>query len=130
MWDAFVADERPVLLIDEIDKADIEFPNDLLQELDRMEFFVYAVSYTHLDVYKRQGLNDALMYNRRLWTIFIDTVNSDANKLPKQVRDNLTRLGVFIMAETFSMMTKPKPNHLKSMIKVNRSIAAGLRGNV
>ena len=41
LWDAFVADERPVLLIDEIDKADIEFPNDLLQELDRMEFFVY-----------------------------------------------------------------------------------------
>ena len=41
LWDAFVADECPVLLIDEIDKADIEFPNDLLQELDRMEFFVY-----------------------------------------------------------------------------------------
>src|SRR6267142_6654405 len=41
MWDAFVADDRPVLLIDEIDKADIEFPNDLLLELDRMEFFVY-----------------------------------------------------------------------------------------
>src|ERR1700743_463007 len=40
-WDAFVAAERPVLLIDEIDKADIEFPNDLLQELARMEFFVY-----------------------------------------------------------------------------------------
>ena len=41
LWDAFVADERPVLLIDEIDKADIEFPNDLLRELDRMEFYVY-----------------------------------------------------------------------------------------
>jgi MoxR-like ATPase len=41
LWDAFVSDTRPVLLIDEIDKADIEFPNDLLQELDRMEFFVY-----------------------------------------------------------------------------------------
>jgi MoxR-like ATPase len=41
LWDAFVADERPVLLIDEIDKADIEFPNDLLLELDRMEFYVY-----------------------------------------------------------------------------------------
>jgi MoxR-like ATPase len=41
MWDAFTAAERPVLLIDEIDKADIEFPNDLLLELDRMEFYVY-----------------------------------------------------------------------------------------
>src|SRR6202049_1740329 len=46
LWDAFVADERPVLLIDEIDKADIEFPNDLLLELDRMEFFVYETSET------------------------------------------------------------------------------------
>jgi MoxR-like ATPase len=41
LWEAFEADVQPVLLIDEIDKADIEFPNDLLQELDRMEFFVY-----------------------------------------------------------------------------------------
>ncbi len=41
IWDAFASDEQPVLLIDEIDKADIEFPNDLLRELDRMEFFVY-----------------------------------------------------------------------------------------
>ncbi len=41
VWEAFESEQRPVLLIDEIDKADIEFPNDLLQELDRMEFFVY-----------------------------------------------------------------------------------------
>jgi MoxR-like ATPase len=41
LWDAFTADDKPVLLIDEIDKADIEFPNDLLLELDRMEFHVY-----------------------------------------------------------------------------------------
>ncbi len=41
LWDAFTHAERPVLLIDEIDKADIEFPNDLLLELDRMEFYVY-----------------------------------------------------------------------------------------
>jgi MoxR-like ATPase len=46
LWDAFTRDERPVLLIDEIDKADIEFPNDLLQELDRMEFFVYETGET------------------------------------------------------------------------------------
>ena len=46
LWDAFVSAERPVLLIDEIDKADIEFPNDLLQELDRMEFYVYETNET------------------------------------------------------------------------------------
>jgi MoxR-like ATPase len=46
LWDAFEADTAPVLLIDEIDKADIEFPNDLLLELDRMEFFVYETGET------------------------------------------------------------------------------------
>jgi MoxR-like ATPase len=46
LWDAFTAPQRPILLIDEIDKADIEFPNDLLQELDRMEFFVYETGET------------------------------------------------------------------------------------
>ncbi|MEO1159967.1 MAG: MoxR family ATPase [Pseudomonadota bacterium] len=46
LWDAFTADQRSVLLIDEIDKADIEFPNDLLQELDRMEFHVYETGET------------------------------------------------------------------------------------
>jgi MoxR-like ATPase len=44
LWKAFTANKRPVLLIDEIDKADIEFPNDLLLELDKMEFFVYETS--------------------------------------------------------------------------------------
>ena len=46
MWEAFEADAAPVLLIDEIDKADIEFPNDLLLELDRMEFYVYELRKT------------------------------------------------------------------------------------
>ena len=44
LWNSFISKKRPVLLIDEIDKADIEFPNDLLQELDTMEFFVYETS--------------------------------------------------------------------------------------
>ncbi len=46
LWEAFESDQRPVLLIDEIDKADIEFPNDLLLELDRMEFHVYETQQT------------------------------------------------------------------------------------
>jgi len=46
LWQAFTAENRPILLIDEIDKADIEFPNDLLQELDRMEFHVYETGET------------------------------------------------------------------------------------
>ncbi len=46
LWEAFESSVQPVLLIDEVDKADIEFPNDLLQELDRMEFFVYETKET------------------------------------------------------------------------------------
>jgi MoxR-like ATPase len=46
VWEAFESETQPVLLIDEVDKADIEFPNDLLQELDRMEFFVYETGET------------------------------------------------------------------------------------
>ena len=46
MWEAFTSDTRPILLIDEIDKADIEFPNDLLLELDRMQFYVYETQQT------------------------------------------------------------------------------------
>ncbi|TQV87591.1 AAA family ATPase [Aliikangiella coralliicola] len=46
LWEAFASEQQAVLLIDEIDKADIEFPNDLLQELDKMEFFVYETGET------------------------------------------------------------------------------------
>jgi MoxR-like ATPase len=46
LWEAFESDEQVVLLVDEIDKADIEFPNDLLQELDRMEFYCYETNQT------------------------------------------------------------------------------------
>jgi flagellar protein FlbT len=77
---------------------------------------------------KPSGLNDALMYNRRLWTVFIDAVARDDNKLPATVRSNLVKLGAFVMGETFSLMTKPKPTHLKTIIKINRGIAAGLSG--
>ncbi|HEX3502042.1 MAG TPA: flagellar biosynthesis regulator FlaF [Xanthobacteraceae bacterium] len=76
---------------------------------------------------KPRGLDDALLYNRRLWTIFIDAVSNDSNKLPKETRDNIKRLGIYVMAETFSLMTKPKPEHLQAIIKINRGLAAGLR---
>jgi flagellar biosynthesis activator protein FlaF len=76
----------------------------------------------------KRGLHDALLYNRRLWTVFIDSVMQDDNKLPTPVRQNLANLGVFIMGETFSLMNDPQPGHLTSLININRGIAAGLRG--
>ena len=72
-------------------------------------------------------LDEALLYNRRLWTILLDAVIREDNMLPLEVRRNITTLGAYVMGETFSMMTKPDLNHLKAMIKVNRGIATGLR---
>src|ERR1700724_771631 len=77
---------------------------------------------------KPVGLSEALSYNRKLWTVFIDSVTSDDNKLPTPVRQNLANLGAFVMGETFSLMTKPKPEHIEPLIGINRGIAAGLRG--
>jgi flagellar biosynthesis repressor protein FlbT len=77
---------------------------------------------------KPRGLQAALMYNRHLWTVLLDSVIREDNKLPAQVRSNLTKIGAFVMGETFSLMTQPKPKHLQSIIKINRRIASGLRG--
>ena len=77
---------------------------------------------------KPRGLDDALLYNRRLWTVFIDAVVREDNKLPKQVCQNLTALGMRVMSDTFALMTQPRPEHLTSLIDINRGIAAGLRG--
>jgi len=77
---------------------------------------------------KKADLNGALLYNRRLWTVFLDSVTRDDSQLPIEVRQNLTKLGMFVMGETFSLMTKPKPEHLTSIININRGLAAGLRG--
>src|ERR1700676_998873 len=55
------------------------------------------------------GLSEALLYNRKLWLIFIDAVAKDNNRLPVEVRQNIANLGVFVLGEIFSLMTKPKP---------------------
>jgi len=77
---------------------------------------------------KPPGLSEALLYNRRLWIVFIDAVMRDDNRLPILVRQNIMNLGTFVLAETFSLMTEPKPEHLANVIRINRGIAAGLRG--
>lgn len=77
---------------------------------------------------KPPGLSEAVLYNRRLWIVFIDAVMRDDNKLPLATRQNILNLGIFVMAETYSLMTAPKPEHLTNLISINRRIAAGLRG--
>lgn len=75
---------------------------------------------------KSPGLAEALLYNRRLWLIFIDAVSSDQNRLPRSVRQNILNIGGFVLAEIFSLMTKPDPAHLDNLIRINRKLAAGL----
>jgi flagellar biosynthesis activator protein FlaF len=72
------------------------------------------------------GLQEALLYNRRLWLIFIDAVSSDQNGLPSSVRQNILNIGGFVLAEIFSLMTKPDVVHLENLIRINRKLAAGL----
>jgi flagellar protein FlaF len=78
---------------------------------------------------KSDNLNEAVLYNRRLWTVFIDAILQDGSSLPFEIRQNLANLGVFVMGETFSLMTNPLPKNLVSLININRELAAGLRSN-
>jgi flagellar protein FlaF len=75
------------------------------------------------------NLDEALLYNRRLWTVFLDSALSDERRLPAALRENLIKLGAYVLGETFSLMTNPKREHLTSLINVNRGIAAGLSPN-
>jgi flagellar biosynthesis activator protein FlaF len=75
------------------------------------------------------GLDDAVLYNRRLWTVFLDSVCDDSSALPAELRQNIANIGIFVMTETFSLMTDPKASLLVPLININRELAAGLRGN-
>lgn len=73
-------------------------------------------------------LNDALLFNRRLWTFFLDAITRDDNPLPADVRRNLSSLGVFVINRTIKLTGDPKPEGLGSLIAINRELAAGLLG--
>jgi flagellar protein FlaF len=75
-------------------------------------------------------LDAALLYNRKLWTIFLDSAMSDDNPLPTEIRQNVANLGVFVMSQTVSVIADPRPERLNSLININRELAAGLAGRV
>ena len=77
---------------------------------------------------KNSELNDALLYNRRLWTIFMSGVMEGDNPLPAAIRQNVANLGLFVMNQTVSMMNNPRREPLGSLININRELAAGLLG--
>jgi flagellar biosynthesis activator protein FlaF len=74
----------------------------------------------------RPDLDEALLYNRKLWTIFLSSVTDAENPLPAEIRQNVANLGLFVMNQTLSVMTDPQPDRLNSLISINREVAAGL----
>jgi len=73
-------------------------------------------------------LNEALLFNRKLWTIFLTSVTSEENSLPIEVRQNVANPGLFVLKQTIAMAGDPQPERLGSLININRQIAAGLLG--
>ncbi|MEM9972066.1 MAG: MoxR family ATPase [Pseudomonadota bacterium] len=133
LWDAFAADERVVLLIDEIDKADIEFPNDLLQELDRMEFHVYETGETitarHRPVVIITSNNEKELPDAFLRRCFFHYIRfPDAETLARIVRvhhpdikDRLLSVALtefFEIRETQGLKKKPSTSEVLDWLKL------------
>ena|ERR1700722_17271763 len=75
-----------------------------------------------------RNMHKALLFNRRLWTIFLSAVETNDNPQPIEVRQNIANIGVFVMQRTIEMQLNPDPAKLKSLIDINCNIAAGLAG--
>jgi flagellar protein FlaF len=77
---------------------------------------------------KQAELNEALTYNRKIWTVLSTAVTEDSNPLPLPVKQNIASLALFIFNRTIANLVDPTPEKLKVLISINREIAAGLRG--
>jgi flagellar biosynthesis activator protein FlaF len=75
-----------------------------------------------------KAMQNALLFNRRLWSIFMSAAQANDNPQPLEVRQNITNIGVFVMKQTVEMQINPDPAKLKSLIDINCNIAAGLAG--
>jgi flagellar protein FlaF len=75
-----------------------------------------------------KNMHSALLFNRRLWSIFMSAADSGNNQQPLEVRQNIANIGVFVMKQTVDMQINPDPAKLKPLIDINCNIAAGLSG--
>ena len=75
-----------------------------------------------------RDMENALLFNRRLWSIFMSAASADENPQPLEVRQNIANIGVFVMKQTVEMQINPDPAKLKSLIDINCNLAAGLSG--
>src|ERR1700759_4246739 len=76
------------------------------------------------------NLHNALMFNRRLWSIFLTEAEANENPNSLEVRQNIANIGIFVLKQTIEMQMDPHPSKLKSLIDINCNIAAGLAGRV
>jgi flagellar protein FlaF len=77
-----------------------------------------------------KAMESALLFNRRLWSIFMSAAQTDENPQPIEIRQNIANIGVFVMKQTVDMQLNPDPAKLKSLIDINCNLAAGLSGQV
>jgi len=73
-------------------------------------------------------LDDALLYNRKLWSVFLSEMADVNHPMPRELRQNVANIGLFVLNHTVSVMSNPRPEQLGSLININREIAAGLIG--
>jgi flagellar protein FlaF len=76
------------------------------------------------------NMHKALLFNRRLWSIFMSAAETNDNPQPVEVRQNIANIAVFVLKQTVEMQLNPDPAKLKSLIDINCNIAAGLAGRV
>jgi len=74
-----------------------------------------------------ERLSAALTFNRKLWTVFLTSATNEDNPLPREVRQNIANLGIFILNQTREILLAPEPAKLDVLVQINRQIAAGLR---
>lgn len=72
-------------------------------------------------------LSAALLHNRKLWTVFLETSINTENPLPSAIKQNVANLAVFVMKHTLQLQANPTPSKLDVLININRELAAGLR---
>ncbi len=75
-----------------------------------------------------QQTSEALMFNRKLWSIFLSEAQRDENPHPLDVRQNIANIGIFVLSQTAALQISPQRDHFKPLIEINRNIAAGLGG--
>ena len=75
-----------------------------------------------------EQMSEALMFNRKLWSIFLSEAQRDENPQPLDVRQNIANIGIFVLSQTAALQISPQRDHFKPLIEINRNIAAGLGG--